>query len=155
MESAQQNSDKPTNVQRVNRKCSDELLRKFSDEGDGNETELASAPKRRKKSSRSRVGPAGAAGEFCDSPTHGHGSGGSLVERRSLLPASTRRRSVLLRQLGIGRSAQLRARDMRNRSLLGAIEKAWRKTVEGASRVFVEKQYNRHKRLISDSAYGY
>lgn len=26
----------------------------------------------------------------------------------------------------------------------------WRKTVEGASRVFMEKHYNRHKRLIND-----
>jgi len=26
----------------------------------------------------------------------------------------------------------------------------WRRTVEGASRVFMEKHYNRHKRLIND-----
>jgi len=27
----------------------------------------------------------------------------------------------------------------------------WRRTVEGASRVFLEKHYHRHKRLINDS----
>lgn len=27
----------------------------------------------------------------------------------------------------------------------------WRRTVEGASRVLLEKHYNRHKRLINDS----
>lgn len=123
MESTQRNSDKPVSVQHVNRKCSNELLRKFSnsgDEGDGSEPELTSALKRWKRSSRARVSSR-AARESYDSPIHG--SGGSLVERRSLLPAATRRRSVLLQRLGIVRSAQLRARDIRNRSVLGAIEK--------------------------------
>ncbi|KAK4767680.1 hypothetical protein SAY86_015430 [Trapa natans] len=104
MESAQQYSDKSASVQHVNRKCSDELLGKFSDDsGDWNVPELASAPNRRKWISRSRVG-LGAAVESCDSSIHGHGKGGSLVDRRSLslLPAAAKRRLVLLRQLGIG-----------------------------------------------------
>ncbi|KAI9090602.1 hypothetical protein K1719_028455 [Acacia pycnantha] len=34
--------------------------------------------------------------------------------------------------------------------LFGTLEKTWRSTVEGASRVFMEKHYHRHKRLIND-----
>ncbi|OWM82655.1 uncharacterized protein LOC116207826 [Punica granatum] len=151
MGSADQNSDGSMNVQHVNKKCSDELLRKFSDSDDEEDRKLElviRATKRRKRSSRQRVGPI-EAGESCESPTNCN----SLVERRSLLPVAARtRKSVLLRRLGIGRSfTQLRARELRNRSLLGTIEKTWRKTVEGASRVFMEKHYHRHKRLINDS----
>ncbi|KAG4991225.1 hypothetical protein AAZX31_09G102800 [Glycine max] len=64
------------------------------------------------------------------------GSGTAVVERRSLL----------LR-------AHLRARDLthfRTKSLLGTIEKTWRRTIEGASRAFIERHYHRHKRLIND-----
>ncbi|ESR43120.1 hypothetical protein WN944_004601 [Citrus x changshan-huyou] len=135
-------------IQHVNKKSSDELLRKFAELGDEKKEarkELRLA-KRRKRimSSSGRRG-----GEYCESPLNNNGSG-SLVERKWLLPpAAAARRPPLLRQLGIGRS-QLRARDIRNKSLFGTIEKTWRKTVEGASRVFMEKHYNRHKRLIND-----
>lgn len=30
------------------------------------------------------------------------------------------------------------------------IVQTWRRTIEGASKVFMEKHYNRHKRLIND-----
>ncbi|KAJ1396040.1 hypothetical protein SESBI_27348 [Sesbania bispinosa] len=118
-----------TKVQHLTKKSSDELLRKFADEG-GQKKELRIVIKRRKKGREDR----------CDSPSNG---GAAVVERRSLLPPSVTRRSMLLRQL--------RARDIRNRSsLLGTIHKTWRRTVEGASRVFIEKHYHRHKRLIND-----
>ncbi|KAL9428371.1 hypothetical protein AB3S75_030379 [Citrus x aurantiifolia] len=135
-------------IQHVNKKSSDELLRKFAELGDEKkearkELRLAKRRKRMMSSSGRR------GGEYCESPLNNNGSG-SLVERKWLLPpAAAARRPPLLRQLGIGRS-QLRARDIRNKSLFGTIEKTWRKTVEGASRVFMEKHYNRHKRLIND-----
>ncbi|KAJ9181174.1 hypothetical protein P3X46_009330 [Hevea brasiliensis] len=126
-------------VQRVTKKSSDELLRKFAELG---EDEAAAEAKMRKRSKTRNK-------EYstsCESPSHY--STTTLVERRSLLPQLSRK-SVLLRQLGIGRS-QLRARDIKNKSILISIEKTWRKTLEGASKVFLEKHYNRHRRLISE-----
>ncbi|KAJ4705566.1 ABC transporter ATP-binding/permease protein like [Melia azedarach] len=134
-------------VQHVTKKSSDELLRKFAEVGHANEEgkkELRLV-KRRKRSSSSRRIATRREGEYRESPNNN----GSIVERKWLLPPAATRRSALLRHLGIGRS-QLRARDVRNRSLFGTIEKTWRKTVEGASRVFMEKHYNGHKRLIND-----
>ncbi|KAI4300688.1 hypothetical protein L6164_034036 [Bauhinia variegata] len=136
----------PANVQHVTKKSSDELLRKFADSDSGDEAQKNKrdlrVAKRRKKSRAVRED-----GQ-CESPSNSFGST-ALVERRSLLPLAATRRSALLRQLGIGR-AQLRARELRNKSLLVTIEKTWRRAVEGASRAFMEKHYHRHKRLISD-----
>ncbi|BBH07446.1 hypothetical protein Prudu_019386, partial [Prunus dulcis] len=113
-------------VQHVNKKSSDELLRKFADSGD--EAEEAPEKKQVIRVSKRR-------------------------KRRSLLPAAGTKNKALLRQLGVhGRASQLRARDIRNKSFFGAIHKTWRRTIEGASKVFMEKHYNRHKRLISDIA---
>ncbi|XP_027353408.1 uncharacterized protein LOC113863853 [Abrus precatorius] len=116
-------------VQHVTKKSSDELLRKFAEVG----SEKGGEKRRRKKRREDRCG--------CESPSSG---GAAVGERRSLLPPKVTRRSVLLRQL--------RTRDvMRNKSsLFGTIHKTWRRTVEGASRVFMEKHYHRHKRLIND-----
>ncbi|CAL5411666.1 unnamed protein product [Camellia sinensis] len=91
----------------------------------------------------------------------------SLVERKSLLPAvaaSTRMSSALIRRLGIGRS-RLRSRDFKNMSIFATIDKVvltwildgiglqtWCKTVDRASKVFLEMLYNRHKRLTNDIA---
>ncbi|TKY53255.1 hypothetical protein E2542_SST24781 [Spatholobus suberectus] len=111
-------------VQHVTKKSSDELLRKFAEVGDSN-----NAPKKKKK--RREEG------------------GTALAERRSLLAPAATRKTALLRQIGIGR-AHLRTRDFRNKYLLGTIPKTWRRTVEGASRVFMERHYHRHKRLIND-----
>ncbi|EEF31662.1 uncharacterized protein LOC8267068 [Ricinus communis] len=141
-------------VQHVTKKSSDELLRKFAEVGDDdNDTaEAKKMSKRRKRSIRKdNTAAAGGRGEVsslsCESPAHCNTTS-ALVERRSLLPVVTRK-SVLLRQLGIGRS-QLRARDIKNKSILVALEKTWRKTLEGASKVLLEKHYNRHRRLIND-----
>ncbi|KAJ0088047.1 hypothetical protein Patl1_32974 [Pistacia atlantica] len=129
-------------VQHVTKKSSDELLRKFAEVGDEGKAkkELVRLSKRRKRGGGRRES------EFCES----FNGNGSLVERKWLLPPAATRRSALLRQLGIGRSPVLRGRDFKNKSLLGTIEKTWRRTVEGASKVFMEKHYNRHKRLIND-----
>ncbi|XP_010265914.1 PREDICTED: uncharacterized protein LOC104603548 [Nelumbo nucifera] len=130
-------------VQHVKKASSDELLRKFADLDDeaSRKKELRlRVPKRRKTC------PASGDRASCDSPSK---SSSSLVERKSLLPRAATRRPALLRQLGIGRM-HLRAREIRNKALLRAVEKTWRKTIEGASKVFIEKHYNRHKRLIND-----
>ncbi|ESW34317.1 hypothetical protein PHAVU_001G142300 [Phaseolus vulgaris] len=111
-------------VQHVTKQSSDELLRKFAEVG------CEEGGKRRRKKRREY--------DFCDSPSTG---GATVVERRSLLPPKLTRRSLVLRQLRV-----------RNKSsLFGNIHKTWRRTVEGASRVLLEKHYNRHKRLINDS----
>ncbi|XP_030453113.1 uncharacterized protein LOC115674754 [Syzygium oleosum] len=132
-------SDAPAAVQHVDRKRSDQLLSKFADE-----TKDPRAPKRRRRDRRSPLSPGGGA-DLSESQASG--------ERRSLLapPPAAKRRSALLRRLVLVKRPQLGTRDIRNRSLLGAIEKTWRRTVEGASRVFMEKHYHRHKRLISDA----
>ncbi|PHT47043.1 hypothetical protein CQW23_11251 [Capsicum baccatum] len=118
-------------VQHVTKASSDQLLRKFAEmDSDLAKKELRLA-KRRKKILQPKV----------------DATSTSLVfgERKSLLGSQ---RSVAL----IPRTAKLRARDIKNRSFLGAIEKTWRRTVQGASKVFIEKHYNRHRRLISDTS---
>ncbi|KAF8398512.1 hypothetical protein HHK36_017441 [Tetracentron sinense] len=131
-------------VQHVNKASSDELLRKFAELGSesGNEASEKRELQVSKRRKRCRTNHNGENNEI---PSK---SSSVLVERESLLPTAIRG-SVFLRQLGIGRS-QLRGRDIKNKSILRTIEKSWRKTVEGASKIFVEKHYNRHKRLIND-----
>ncbi|KAI9152872.1 hypothetical protein LWI28_002358 [Acer negundo] len=141
--------DSSTNaaVQHINKKSSDELLRKFAQVGSdsiGKEVVVLRVSKRPKRSSTRTTR------DSTDECPSNNGSS-SLVERKWLLPpAAATRRSALLRQLGIGRSHLRSSRDINNRSLFGTIEKTWRRTVQGASRVFMEKHYNRHKRLIND-----
>ncbi|CAJ2671308.1 unnamed protein product [Trifolium pratense] len=117
-------------VQRVTKKSSDELLRKFAEVGTDDKKELRLIKRRKKKIKENQS----------ESISNG---ATTVVERRSLLPATVSRKSALLRQL--------RVRDNRNKSsLFGTIHKTWRRTVEGASRVFMEKHYHSHKRLIND-----
>ncbi|KAF3654425.1 hypothetical protein P3S67_031917 [Capsicum chacoense] len=123
-------------VQHVTKASSDQLLRKFAEmDSESEDRDLAKKElrlaKRRKKILQPKV----------------DATSTSLVfgERKSLLGSQ---RSVAL----IPRTAKLRARDIKNRSFLGAIEKTWRRTVQGASKVFIEKHYNRHRRLISDTS---
>ncbi|KAK4413038.1 hypothetical protein Salat_2951000 [Sesamum alatum] len=120
-------------VQHVAKSSSDQLLRKFAevgsdtkDKNSGKELRLA---KRLKRNQASKIS----------------GSTGILGERNSLLPSAAAHN----KRLGMGG----RARKLRNKSLITAIQKTWRRTVEGASRVLMEKHYNRHKRLINDSCY--
>ncbi|KAK0584190.1 hypothetical protein LWI29_014817 [Acer saccharum] len=132
-------------VQHINKKSSDELLRKFAQVGSdsiGKEVVLRVSKRPKRSSTRTRRDSTD------ESPSNNNGN--SLVERKWLLPPAATRRSALLRQLGIGRSHLRSSRDINNRSLFGTIEKTWRRTVQGASRVFMEKHYNRHKRLIND-----
>ncbi|KAJ8900132.1 hypothetical protein K2173_024248 [Erythroxylum novogranatense] len=139
-----------TTVQRVTKKSSDELLRKFADDDEAgskaNPQELMIVmmrvvSKRRKRSSRR---------EFDDGDTCFDISTSALAERSSLLAPVIRKQSVLVRQLGIGRSRLRVIKDIKNKSVLAVIEKTWRKTLEGASKLLLEKRYNRHRRLIND-----
>ncbi|XP_052173659.1 uncharacterized protein LOC127788977 [Diospyros lotus] len=138
----------PARVQHVTKASSDELLRKFAEVGSESEDkaaakkELQLAKRRRKAAARERDL------EQCESPSSRRAS---WVERKSLLSpaAASRRSSALVRNLGIGRS-RLRARELRNKSFVGTIQKTWRRTIEGALKVFLEKHHNRHKRLIND-----
>ncbi|XP_049356109.1 uncharacterized protein LOC125820729 [Solanum verrucosum] len=130
MEAAKENGGK---IQHVTKASSDQLLRKFAEmdsELEGKK-ELRLA-KRRKRTLQTKV----------DTTNHVFG------ERKSLLPPAVSQRSVALIV-----KAKLRARNLNNRSFFGTIEKTWRRTVQGASKVFIEKHYNRHRRLISDTEY--
>ncbi|XWS43240.1 hypothetical protein CRYUN_Cryun16bG0085800 [Craigia yunnanensis] len=153
MEVAANANHSSVQVQHVTKKSSDQLLSKFAELEDDENTggafrkELRVVVKRRKRNGWARRRESGGSSQ-CESPS-GNGSSTSLVERKWLLPPASTRRSTLLRQLGIGRS-QLRAREIRNRSLFATIEKTWRKTIKGASKVFMEKHYNRHRRLVND-----
>ncbi|XP_031103225.1 uncharacterized protein LOC116006863 [Ipomoea triloba] len=123
-------------VQHVTKASSDELLRKFAEVDSESEDKRELRIVKRRK--RSQLAVAAAAGKE------------AVVERKSLLaPAGSKRSAALIRHLGIGK-ARVRARELRNKSFLGTIEKTWRKTIGGASKVYMEKQYNRHKRLIND-----
>lgn len=113
-----------TNVQQVTKKSSDELLRKFAELGGGDESDEAKkvmrAFKRRRKNRKTnRVHEI--VGDWCESPSHYNG--GSFAERKSLLPVSVSRKSVLLKQLGICRSHHKASRDVKNKSFLATIEK--------------------------------
>ncbi|CAF1801892.1 hypothetical protein HID58_058177 [Brassica napus] len=126
-----------TQIQHVNRKSSDELLRKFADPDDLDEPTKSTKRPRKSATRNSREN-----GVDVESNTNATG----LVERKRLLlaPAASKRRSMFLRQIASGKS------HLKNKSLVRTIGKTWRKTMEGASRVFIEKHYNRHRRLIND-----
>ncbi|KAM7500258.1 hypothetical protein LguiA_024672 [Lonicera macranthoides] len=139
------NTNNNPTVQRVNKASSDELLSKFAEIG--SESDDHKKRDLMKLSKRRRRGQTGPASDQCESPS---ASCRKSLAERSLLPPATRRSAALIRRVGIGRGKLFRGRSSKNKSILGAIEKTWRRTVEGASKVFMEKHYNRHKRLIND-----
>lgn len=113
--------DSAARVQHLTKATSDELLSKFAEVG--SESDKNNKPtnvkelRLSKRQKRSRTNPD--AGGNCESPSN---CGASLAERKSLLPPASRRSAALIRQLGIGR-AKLRARNLRNKSIFGTIEK--------------------------------
>ncbi|KAM7262566.1 hypothetical protein ACFE04_000249 [Oxalis oulophora] len=139
----------PATVQRVNKKSSDELLKKFAnDDDDDNIKDLEDVSK---TNTNTNTNARRVSKRIKDRRRESDQGGTALVEKKSLLPVSTTRRSSVLRKLGIGKSNQnVRAREIRNKSIRLTIEKTWRKTVQGASKVFLDKHYNRHRRLIND-----
>lgn len=117
------NSTAAARVQHVTKKSSDELLRKFAEVGsaldDKKELRLA---KRLRRSTKAGVFNQGRM--YVDQSPSLNGVSVSIVERKCLLPpvVSSRRKPTLVRRLGIGRAA-VRAREIKNKSILGAIEK--------------------------------
>ncbi|KAI3802145.1 hypothetical protein L1987_30272 [Smallanthus sonchifolius] len=137
-----------TTVQHITKASSDELLSKFAGLDSPRSKKSLRLFKRQKRAAQST--PPVTRRESSE-----FAGGTILAERKSLLPlvVSARRSSgaaALVRQLKVGRS-NFRARNFRKRSFFGTIEKTWQRTLDGASKVFMEKQYNRHKRLLSDT----
>ncbi|KAK9169941.1 hypothetical protein Syun_002081 [Stephania yunnanensis] len=161
-------------VQIVNKASSDELLKKFAelDEGDDPSPRRSSSSnardalrvmvmKRQRRSLIRVIGSlddCGGNGESISRSWKSSSSSGGGCNSRALADqkkclisrsgASGRRSSpAMLRRLGL-----IKAGEFKNKSLFRTIEKAWRKTVEGASKMFIERHYfyDRHNRLISD-----
>ncbi|KAG6418692.1 hypothetical protein SASPL_120896 [Salvia splendens] len=122
-----------TRVQHVAKASSDKLLSKFAEAGSDSNPKNLRLAKRVKRNQESAAN---------------NNSVSSLAEKKSLLPQ--RKKAALMRGLGISR-AKIKAREIKNKSIVTIIEKTWRRTVEGASRVLMEKHYNSHKRLINES----
>ncbi|CAH1427495.1 unnamed protein product [Lactuca virosa] len=132
-------------IQHVTKASSNEILKKF--------IELASPDRPSKKSSRlskrQKIYAQSLTLITCESSEF---IGTLVIQRKSLLPpilsghrsSGTRK---LISHIKVGR-AQLRSR---NRSVFETIEKTWQRTLDGAPKMLKEKQYNRHKRLLSDT----
>ncbi|OEL22053.1 hypothetical protein BAE44_0016933 [Dichanthelium oligosanthes] len=148
-------------VQHVAKASSDELLRKFADP---DARHLATTPPRRslalrrKRSSRrvasglsARDSDAAAAGATdLAAPKRRRSIGGSADWRAGLLlPTTTAAASARKGQARRGGASRLD--DAAGIGLLlAALERTWRKTVAGASKMFVERHRTNHVLLISD-----
>ncbi|PUZ43045.1 hypothetical protein GQ55_9G630600 [Panicum hallii var. hallii] len=147
-------------VQHVAKASSDELLRKFADP---DARHLATPPRRslalrRKRSSRrvasglsARDSDAAAAGASeLAAPKRRRSIGGSADWRAGLLlPTTTAAASARKAQARRGGASRLE--DAAGIGLiLAALERTWRKTVAGASKMFVERHRTNHVLLISD-----
>ncbi|XP_066388833.1 uncharacterized protein [Miscanthus floridulus] len=149
-------------VQHVGRASSDELLRKFADPDA--RRPAATPPRRslalrRKRSSRrvasglsardsdAAAAAAGFTGVELAAPKRRRSIGGSADWRAGLLlPTSTPAASARKAQ-----ARRVRADDAAGIGLLlAALERTWRKTVAGASKMFVERHRTNHVLLISD-----
>ncbi|KZV14724.1 hypothetical protein F511_41306 [Dorcoceras hygrometricum] len=117
-------------VQHVPKSSSDRLLTKFAEVGSESKPKVPG----KKMQLRLKTSTASAA---------------PLAERNSLLPVSRKPVNLVRRFGGVGKCKR-RLRELKTKSIVAALEKTWRSGVEGASRVLMEKHYNRHKRLISD-----
>ncbi|KAH9625515.1 hypothetical protein KSS87_012116 [Heliosperma pusillum] len=169
----------PPNVQHVTKASSDKILLKFAEIDSDSDTERTrpvvvarKSMSKRPRLGRKKKGNINIVSNIDDdeenSPSKENininssnniNQSGSLlrkVERKSLLPQqmnnnnNNNRRSssgTLLRKFGISKS---HSRGFRHKSVLGAIEKTWSKAIRGASKVFMEKHYNRHRILNSD-----
>ncbi|TVU48518.1 hypothetical protein EJB05_08156 [Eragrostis curvula] len=144
-------------VQHVAKASSDELLRKFADP----DARLSVTPPRRslalrrKRSSRVASGLSArdsnaAAGTELAAPKRRRSIGGSTDWRAGLLlPTTTASASARKGQVRRGGAARLD--DAAGIGLLlAALERTWRKTVAGASKMFVERHRTNHVLLISD-----
>ncbi|CAL5425795.1 unnamed protein product [Camellia sinensis] len=119
---------------------SDELLRKFAEVGSGStaKKELLQLAKRRRRYRKkiTRENDFDDDEQYRENPSSSSSLSrrANLVERKSLLPA--------VAVTG----------DFKNMSIFATIDKTWRKTVDRASKVFLEMHYNWHKHLTNDIA---
>ncbi|CAA7389552.1 unnamed protein product [Spirodela intermedia] len=145
-------------VQHVAKASSDELLRKFADSETGKASprkiqRLLRGPVARRKRRPSRRMPCHSAGDcsiYCAEVGVERTAEWKGLLRQNPPP---HRSAVLLRRIIVaaGISDKLRAGEIpRVDFFLAALEKTWRKMVEGASRLAVERHCSRHVRLISD-----
>ncbi|KAJ8511273.1 hypothetical protein OPV22_001707 [Ensete ventricosum] len=139
-------------VQHVSKASSDELLRKFAEVDDGTPAGPSALlrhvpPIVTRKESRRTVSPLSSAGDEAARARRRRKSKGGLPERKSLLPISNRRPASLLRKMRIRRPED--GAPGIGIVLAMALEKV--RTVEGASKVFVEKHCHKHVRLIGDT----
>uniref|UniRef100_A0A0D3FDB4 Uncharacterized protein n=1 Tax=Oryza barthii TaxID=65489 RepID=A0A0D3FDB4_9ORYZ len=136
-------------VQHVARASSDELLRKFADP-DAHAKQITpprrSLALRRKRSSRR-------SGAELAAPKRRRSIGGSTEWKAGLLLPTT---STASARKGSAASHSRRGGAARLDDaagiglLLAALERTWRKTVAGASKMFVERHRTNHVLLISD-----
>ncbi|KAF7055882.1 hypothetical protein CFC21_063361 [Triticum aestivum] len=164
---SQSGGGEAVSVQHVAKASSDELLRKFADPDDDDAKQRQLTPPRRslalrrKRSSR-RVasglsardsGTASGAGLELAAPKRRRSIGGSTDWRAGLLlPTTTASSSSSARKTGGPARAKRGARldEAGVAHFLAALERTWKKTVAGASRMFVERHRSSHVQLISD-----
>ncbi|XP_072984231.1 uncharacterized protein [Typha latifolia] len=150
-------------VQHVTKASSDELLRKFADpdadpavrsprQVSHRQLLVLRTPALRRKRSSRRVASGLSARDLTagvDTASRRRRScGGGAAEWKAalLLPTSARKPAPLVRRMGIGRWEDATGVGI----LLAALEKTWRRTIEGTSKMFVQKHCSNHVRLISD-----
>lgn len=150
----------PVSVQHVAKASSDELLRKFADPEDDDDKPRHPAPPRRsfKRSSRrvasglsARDSGSAAGTELAALPKRRRSLGGSSEWRAGLLlPTTTKAGSAARKGSAARRGGAARLDEAGIGLLLAALERTWRKTVAGASKMFVERHRTNHVQLISD-----
>ncbi|XP_062216917.1 uncharacterized protein LOC133917010 [Phragmites australis] len=162
MPQKQQQPQGAVSVQHVAKASSDELLRKFADP---DARHLMTPPRRslalrRKRSSR-RVASGlsardsdAAAGAELAAPKRRRSIGGSADWRAGLLLPTTTAASARKGGGAVGQARRGGAARLDDAAgiglLLAALERTWRKTVAGASKMFVERHRTNHVLLISD-----
>ncbi|ONL93233.1 uncharacterized protein [Zea mays] len=145
----QKQQPQQVSVQHVGRASSDELLRKFADP---DAPRAAATPPRRSLKRSSRRVASGLSARDSDASAAAGVTAAALAapkRRRSiggstglLLPTASARKA---------RARRARADDAAGIGLLlAALERTWRKTVAGASKMFVERHRTNHVLLISD-----
>lgn len=148
-------------VQHVAKASSDELLRKFADPDDDDDKQRQLTPprrSRRKRSSRrvasglsARDSSASGAELELAAPKRRRSIGGSTDWRAGLLLPTTTASSSARKTGGPARAKRgARLDEAGVAHFLAALERTWKKTVAGASRMFVERHRTSHVQLISD-----
>ncbi|GAB2266911.1 hypothetical protein Dimus_001900 [Dionaea muscipula] len=141
-------------VQHISRASSDQLLQKFADTGgpDLNKSRRASTKRTLAVVLKRRLQRSG---DYVSDHRTLPGDLDAIGDRRLLLPPVTGRSGMLRPIRSRIRSSRLRDRDHRDdvmhKSVIGTIKKTWRKAVGDATRMFIEKNYNRHRRLNNDT----